>query len=363
MLTIVYIVHAVRYCPAWTVHFVQSTSPARFGRAALGVDFIREQRTMSTTPPTWIGRLSTPALILLHTAGAIIGAGVFLVLAAIVIDVFKIKSDGGIGLTAIVFLLTGLILPSLLLCRARRRSIRASSLTPPLESESIHTISRTPHVSEGARTVQTSTETAATSRPPAGSTARNYLREAAEYNSAQRQAKTKAPNDEDRSENEAYSPASTNKFQSLLQSPSRRWRWWCTFSTVLSVIVILACFLPSFNISIPSANVLIPGAEQLDLKIHGDSLYLYVTNVGEGPVTITAITVNNRDDCPVRPEIFEPPGPGTSNIFDRFDRQFEQPFTAQTIKVGDTASFVHRCRMVRVVITTDQGSETFTLSQ
>jgi hypothetical protein len=43
---------------------------------------------------TWIGRLSFPVLILLHVSGAIIGAGLFLVLGTIAIVILQVKDDG-----------------------------------------------------------------------------------------------------------------------------------------------------------------------------------------------------------------------------------------------------------------------------
>ena len=68
---------------------------------------------------TWVVRLSILAFVLLHVSGAIIGAGLSMVLGAIVLAIFQVKDDGNIALIAITFFLVGAILPSLLLWRAQ----------------------------------------------------------------------------------------------------------------------------------------------------------------------------------------------------------------------------------------------------
>jgi len=171
---------------------------------------------------TWIGRLSIPVLILLHLSGAVVGAVLFFMLGAIVLVILQVEDKGNSVSVVATFFLVGAILPSLLLWRVRNKSLRAASPRSALEPEFMRTVSPTLSYSEEAQTVQTSTETpsATTSDQPVRHDARNYLRDVAEYNQAQRKAKIKGPNDDEISREELYGPTTSNNFQSFLKPPS-----------------------------------------------------------------------------------------------------------------------------------------------
>src|SRR5665213_2833324 len=83
---------------------------------------------MTATQPTGVGRLSIPALILVHILGIIVGATVLAILGAVVAAILRKSQDDTnliIGLSFVV----GAVLPSILLWRARRRSLRANLAT------------------------------------------------------------------------------------------------------------------------------------------------------------------------------------------------------------------------------------------
>jgi hypothetical protein len=82
---------------------------------------------MSVTQPIWAGRLSIPILVLAHISGSVLGAIAFAILGGLLAAILQIKSEENrfwiIGLS----LVAGAILPSVLLWRARNRSVRAKA--------------------------------------------------------------------------------------------------------------------------------------------------------------------------------------------------------------------------------------------
>jgi hypothetical protein len=253
---------------------------------------------MSATQ-TWIGRLSIPALVSLHVFGAIIGAGLAIVLGAIVLAILQIENDGNVALIAITFFLIGAILPSLLLWRARNQSFRAALLRPDIEPEFIRTVSLALDSNEEDPTVQASTEapSATTSDQPVRHNARNYLRDVAEYNQALRQAKTQGSSGDQISPENFDDPSDSNNIRNLLKPSSRRWRWWHTLSTALSAIVVIAIFLPPIKIPIePSFELELT---RKDLLLGNDGHVVEIVNVGRKPIKIVSMTINDRADCKI----------------------------------------------------------------
>jgi len=262
---------------------------------------------------SWIGRLSIPALILVHVSGAVIGAALFFVLGALVIGILQIKDDRNVASIAAAFFLVGAILPSVLLWRARNTSLR-TTLPPPwppsaLEHEFISTVSPTISSSEEAPTVRTSTETppATPSDQPVHHDARIHLvGDVAAYNRAQKY----------------------------------------TLSAVLLVLLIVVIFLSSVNTPTePSAEL------ELELTRKG-ALFeeqgnaVEILNVGSKPVKITGMLINDRADCTIS---------GVSIFTEGVDRK---PLPTE-LKVGDTLAILSSCRIIRVAIETDIGSKTY----
>jgi hypothetical protein len=121
---------------------------------------------------------------------------------------------------------------------------------------------------------------------------------------------------------------------------TRRLRNWLNFIGAASVV--LAIYPLNSN------------AADLDLKIRlgepqrGEQDWLYITNTGEGPITIKGIVVNNRKDCPILTR------PRAGNI--------DTVFVPPTLQVGDESQFYSpECNMVRIEVDTDQGSKAFGL--
>ena len=78
-----------------------------------------------------------------------------------------------------------------------------------------------------------------------------------------------------------------------------------------------------------------------------------IVNVGTSPTKISKLTVNNRDDCPVSyyPPYREFKGLGHNPV---------QKFNYEELKVGETMKVMGECNMVRIGITADKGTATYT---
>ena len=223
---------------------------------------------------------------------------------------------------------------------------------PALEPEFTRTVS-TLNSSEEDPSVQASTETpsAKTIDQPVRHNARNYLRDVAEYNQALRQAKTQGPSDDQISPEEFDDPSNSNNIQSLLKPSSRRWRWWYTLSTVLSVIVIIAIFFTAIAIFFPAINIPIEPSVELELIRKGllfeeQGNAVEIVNVGSKPVKITGMSINDRVDCTIN---------GTALFSEGIDKK---PLPAE-LKVGDRLAIWSSCRIIRVTIETGIGSNTY----
>ena len=81
---------------------------------------------MTDVQLTRIQRLSGFTTFLLHIAGIVVGAFIFLFLAVIVAIIFQIETPKNVASLGLAFMLVGAVLPSVLLWRARR-----STYSPP----------------------------------------------------------------------------------------------------------------------------------------------------------------------------------------------------------------------------------------
>jgi hypothetical protein len=103
------------------------------------------------------------------------------------------------------------------------------------------------------------------------------------------------------------------------------------------------------------SNLDLSGFESPDLKIQlvdamfaGDGRDISITNVWDRPVTITGMSINNRDDCHAA---------SLSAL-----RGDTSPLFPRTLQVGDQFEVLSTCKVVRVEVQTDKGSDTFTLN-
>lgn len=92
------------------------------------------------------------------------------------------------------------------------------------------------------------------------------------------------------------------------------------------------------------AALLLPDSSGLEVELHRDRLSFSVRNVGNGPVTINDIGVNDRPDC----------SPG-----DMFSWVPNKKFPPKVLQIGDAWIRVTPCQVVRVKVTTDKETSTF----
>jgi hypothetical protein len=78
-----------------------------------------------------------------------------------------------------------------------------------------------------------------------------------------------------------------------------------------------------------------------------DGRVLELTNTGSKPVIIVGMTINDRTDCKIS----------------RFSFVDGSPLFPSTLKIGDQVSFVSSCQIIRVMVDTDQGTETYSFNR
>lgn len=218
---------------------------------------------------------------------------------------------------------------------------------PALEHEFIRTVSPTLSSSEEVKT-STETPSATTSDQPVRHDARNYLRDVPEYNRAQRQANIQGPNDNRMSSQDSYGQSSSNNIHNLLKPSPRRWRWWHTLSTVLSVIVIIAIFFLAINIPIEPSVELELTRKGLLFEDQGNALE--ILNVGSKKIEIAGMSINDRLDC-------------TINGVSIFTEGVEKNPLPKELKVGDSLAIWSSCRIIRVTIETGTVSKTYSFGR
>jgi hypothetical protein len=119
-------------------------------------------------------------------------------------------------------------------------------------------------------------------------------------------------------------------------NPRGRWRWFKIIVGTVAGGLLVISLLGSLNS--PKLEV-----RRIGAILATDGLGLEVLNVGTKPITISAVTVNDRVDCKVqRMSLANDPN----------------PFPAE-LKVGDKIMLFSTCRIIRAAVGTDQGSTTY----
>jgi hypothetical protein len=117
-------------------------------------------------------------------------------------------------------------------------------------------------------------------------------------------------------------------------------RWFKIFMGVCAAIFLIV-------------NLIKIAGSQIDLELTRQGAFLAddgkaveITNVGNKPVNITGIKINDRDDCKAGPLTL---GAGGGNF-------------PVTLKVGDKQMFISSCRIIRANVKTDSGSGTYSFA-
>ena len=123
----------------------------------------------------------------------------------------------------------------------------------------------------------------------------------------------------------------------LPEKKKRSWRWLKISVWAALVLVLLLKLVASFS------------SLDLELTRRGgflgdDGKALEVTNVGRGPITITDIVINDREECTTTN------GPGDK-------------FKPLTLRVGDKKILFSVCQIIRATVRSDQGSGTYTFGR
>lgn len=137
--------------------------------------------------------------------------------------------------------------------------------------------------------------------------------------------------------------------------PKSRWRWWKVLLIICGSGWLILGLLNSYR------------PVQLGLRTTGaftgdDGRAIQIVNNGEKPITITSMTVNDRDDCKVTTPAQEYDRAGRAGSLMRPDAA-NDAFKGSTLKVGDTATYISSCRVVRATVETDLGSATYTFNR
>ncbi len=137
--------------------------------------------------------------------------------------------------------------------------------------------------------------------------------------------------------------------------PKSRWRWLKIFLAIIALVWLILGLLNSYR------------PVQLGLRTAGaftgdDGRAIQIVNNGEKPITITGMTVNDRDDCKVTTPGQEYDRAGRAGSLMKPDAA-NNTFKSSTLKVGDTATYISSCRVVRTTVETDLGSATYSFNR
>lgn len=121
--------------------------------------------------------------------------------------------------------------------------------------------------------------------------------------------------------------------------PKSKWRWLKIIVGTVAGALLVISLLGSLNS--PKLEV-----RRIGAILATDGLGLEVLNVGTKPITVSAVTVNDRIDCKVQRMSL-----GTD----------PNPFPAE-LKVGDKIMLFSTCRIIRAAVGTDQGSNTYSFT-
>jgi hypothetical protein len=118
--------------------------------------------------------------------------------------------------------------------------------------------------------------------------------------------------------------------------PTKTWRRLKIILGVLFGLLLLAKIFTSYD------------PVNLDVSVRYNRLKL--GNVGSKPIKITGVEINQRTDCTVALPL------GVFTDPNKLD------FSPRELKVGDEIELVSTCKIVRALVETDQGSETYSFN-
>jgi hypothetical protein len=119
----------------------------------------------------------------------------------------------------------------------------------------------------------------------------------------------------------------------------RRWGWFKVTLIIIASAIFILGIIGSYD---PTDLEL----TRKGLLVNGDGLAVEIVNIGSRPTTIKLVQINDRTDCSV-----------ASGLMQGDD--FKPPVS---LKVGDKLTLISSCRIIRVTIQTDNGSNTYSFS-
>jgi hypothetical protein len=129
--------------------------------------------------------------------------------------------------------------------------------------------------------------------------------------------------------------SSQNPIALLFKGPHRKW-WYVG----LAIAVLIGLFIAGGD----STGSLGLDVKRSDWLRRGDGLVLQVINSGTRPITVTGLSVNDREDC---------------KLFSLLPNKEASELLPYELKVGDQFRLNGSCRLIRVEIRTTSGSGTF----
>jgi hypothetical protein len=134
--------------------------------------------------------------------------------------------------------------------------------------------------------------------------------------------------------NESYPIASSPP--PTASEPTKTRRRWRIILGVLLGLLLIAKIITSYD---PVA---------LDVSVRYNRLK--IGNVGSKPIKITGVEINQRTDCTVTLPL------------GLFTDPNKLEFSTRELKVGDEIELVSTCKIVRALVETDQGSESYSFN-
>lgn len=126
-----------------------------------------------------------------------------------------------------------------------------------------------------------------------------------------------------------------------------RWRWLKIIVGIVAGGFLVIGLLVSIN------------SPKLELKrIGSDGKGVEVINVGTKPIAITKITINDRADCSVNTlgQAFDKMGRLQSGVQ---ANPANDQFRSETLAVGEKATYLSSCLIIRAEVETDSGTATY----
>lgn len=123
--------------------------------------------------------------------------------------------------------------------------------------------------------------------------------------------------------------------QLSVTEPNRKWRWWHVGLAGFGAIILL--------------SLLFGSGGTLKLRVTtseagGGYKRVQAVNVGEKPIDVTDLRINDRGECGPRPLPLSDP---------------TDPFQTVKLQIGETAGWFTVCRVVRATFTSNSGSATY----